>query len=200
MTEMCTYPSNPLYAGPPLRALMVALDGWISKGTQPPTSRYPSRTDGTLAEPNQTAVGYPKIPGVSYPARINQAALLDESVMPPVRVKAYPAFVPKTDADGRDIAGLRLPTLEAPIATHMGWNYRKAGYGEGELCDNTGSMIPFAKTREERAASGDPRLSLAERYPQPGDRAAAVERAANKLVADRLLLEEDAKAYVKAAN
>jgi hypothetical protein len=200
MTPMCTYPSNPLYAGPPLRALMVSLDAWIAKGTLPPASRYPSRTDGTLAEPNQAAVGYPKIPGVSYPARINQAALLDESVMPPTRVKAYPAFVPKADADGRDIAGLRLPTLEAPVATHMGWNLRKEGFGDGELCDNTGSMIAFAKTREERMASGDPRPSLAERYPQPGDRAAAVEAAAKKLVADRLLLEEDAKAYMQAAN
>src|SRR5262245_15370277 len=200
MTQTCTHASNPLYAGPPLRALMVALDAWITKGTLPPASRYPSRSDGTLAEPNQAAVGFPKIPGVSYPARINQAAVLDESVMPPKRVKAYPAFVPKTDADGRDVAGLRLPTLEAPIATHMGWNLRKAGYGDGELCDNTGSMLPFAKTREERMASGDPRLSLAERYPGAGDRAAAVERAAKKLVADRLLLEEDAKAFVQAAN
>lgn len=198
MTAMCTYPSNPLYAGPALRALAVALDAWIAKGTVPPASRYPSRTEGTLVEPSQTAVGYPKIPGVSYPAHINQASLLDESVMPPVRVKAYPAFVPKTDADGRDIAGIHLPTLEAPIATHMGWNLRKAGFGEGELCDNTGAMLPFAKTKEERIASGDPRLSLAERYPQPGDHKAAVERAAKNLVEDRLLLEEDAKAFVQA--
>ena len=166
----------------------------------PPASRYPSRTEGTLVEPNAAAVGYPKIPGVSYPAHINQAALLDETVMPPVRVKAYPAFVPKTDADGRDVAGLHLPTLEAPVGTHMGWNLRKAGFGEGELCDNTGSMLPFAKTKEERMASGDPRPSLAERYPNPGDRAAAVERAAQKLVDDRLLLEEDAKAFVKSAD
>jgi len=200
MTAMCTYPSNPLYAGPPLRALMVALDTWIAKGTLPPESRYPSRADGTLVEAGASSVGFPKIPGVSYPAHINQAAVLDESVMPPVRGKAYPAFVPKTDADGRDVAGIHLPTLEAPVATHMGWNLRKAGFGDGELCDNTGSMLPFAKTREERIASGDPRLSLQERYPQAGDRAAAVERAAKTLVQDRLLLEEDAKAFVQAVD
>jgi len=98
------------------------------------------------------------------------------------------------------VAGLHLPTLEAPIATHMGWNLRKAGFGEGELCDNTGSMLPFAKTREERLKSGDPRLSLQERYPQANDRAAALERAAMKLVQDRLLLEEDAKAFVQSAD
>jgi len=108
--------------------------------------------------------------------------------------------VPKTDADGRDIAGIRLPTLEAPVATHTGWNLRKAGFGEGELCDNNGSMIPFAATREERLKTGDPRLSLEERYPNEGDRAAAIAKAAQKLVQDRLLLEEDAKLFVAGVN
>jgi hypothetical protein len=100
-------------------------------------------------------------------------------------------FVPRTDADGRAIAGLHLPTLAAPAATHTGWNLRKAGFGEGELCDNNGAMIPFASTREERLKSGDPRLSMAERYPGAGDRAAAITKAAQQLVQDRLLLEED---------
>ena len=113
--------------------------------------------------------------------------------MPPAKGAAYPVFVPKTDADGRAIAGLHLPTLEAPAATHTGWNLRKAGFSEGELCDNNGSMIPFAATREERLKSGDPRLSMAERYPNDGDRAAAIAKAAAKLVEDRLLLPEDIK-------
>ena len=200
LTPTCTYPTNPLYAGPPLRALLVALDAWIADGTLPPTSRYPSRADGTLAEPNAAAVGFPGIPGVTYPARINQAAVVDDKMMPPVRGAAYPTFVPKTDADGRDLAGLRLPTIEAPIATHTGWNLRKAGFGEGELCDNTGSMLPFAKTQEERQKTGDPRLSLAERYPNPSDRTAAIERAATKLVAEKLLLEEDVKSFLQPTN
>jgi len=200
LTRTCTYPSNPLYAGPPLRALLVALDAWISNGTLPPASRYPGRADGTLAEPNAAAVGFPAIPSVTYPARINQAAVVDDKVMPPERGTAYPAFVPKTDADGRNLAGLRLPSLEAPIATHTGWNLRKAGFGEGELCDNTGSMLPFAKTKEERQATGDPRLSVAERYPNSGDRIAAIERAATKLVSERLLLEEDVKGFLQPTN
>jgi hypothetical protein len=37
-------------------------------------------------------------------------------------------------------------------------------------------MLPFAKTKEERMASGDARPSLAERYPNPGDRAALIEK------------------------
>jgi hypothetical protein len=108
--------------------------------------------------------------------------------------------VPKTDADGRAIAGIHLPTLEAPAATHTGWNLRKAGFGEGELCDNNGSMIPFAATREERLKSGDPRPSMAERYPNEGDRTAAIAKAAAKLVEDRLLLPEDTKLFVPNVN
>jgi hypothetical protein len=88
---------------------------------------------------------------------------------------------------------LHVPALEVPAATHTGWNLRKAGFSEGELCDNNGSMIPFAATREERTKSGDPRLSMAERYPNEGDRAALMAKAAEKLVQDRLLLPENAK-------
>ena len=141
-----------------------SMKDWIAKGVLPPASRYPSRADGTLVEPRRRG----RIPGNPWRHSYRphqRAAVLDESAMPPTRGKAaYPVFVPKTDADGRDVAGLHLPTLEAPVATHMGWNLRKAGFGEGELCDNTGSMLPFAKTREERLKTGDPRLSLQERY------------------------------------
>jgi Alpha/beta hydrolase domain len=194
-TRTCTFPSNPLYAGPPLRALLVALDAWITRDTLPPASRYPGVDDGTLVEPTAAAVGFPKIPGVTYTGIMNKAAALDESVMPPKRGVFYPMHVPKTDADGRNLAGIRLPPLAAPVATHMGWNFRKAGFAAGELCDNFGAMIPFAKTREERLKAGDPRLSLAERYPGENDRADAVAKAAQQLVQDRLLLEEDAKAF-----
>jgi hypothetical protein len=199
LTKTCTYPTNPLNAGPPMRALLIALDAWISNGTPPPASRYPSRSDGTLALPTAAAVGFPAIPGVTYPAAISKTARLDFDVMPPARKADYPLFVPKTDADGRALAGLRLPTLEAPIATHTGWNLRTAGFAQGELCDNNGSMLPFAKTREERLKNGDPRLSLAERYPNEGDRAAALDRTAKQLVQDRLLLEEDVQLFTRQA-
>ena len=131
---------------------------------------------------------------------MTKSVLIDFSVMPPVKGKPYPAFLPKTDADGCAVAGIHLPTLEAPAATHTGWNVRKAGYSEGELCENNGSMIPFAATKEERLKTGDPRLSMAERYPHEGDRAAAIEKAAKQLVQDRLLLEEDVKIFTQTTN
>ena len=200
MVKVCAYPTNPLNAGPPVRALLVALDDWISKGTLPPASRYPSRNDGTLVPPAADDVGFPRIPGFAYTSRMARPTLIKSNEMPPSKGAAYPVFVPKTDADGRDIAGVHLPTLDAPVGTHTGWNLRKTGFGEGELCDNNGSMIPFAATREERQKNNDPRLSLAERYPNNGDRAAAIAKAAQQLVKDRLLLEEDTKLFIPNVN
>jgi hypothetical protein len=200
LNAICAFPTNPLYAGPSLRALLVALDDWISKGRSAPASRYPSRADGTLVSPTADDVGFPRIPGVAYAGVVARPTVIDHKVVPPARGAAYPVFVPKTDSDGRSIAGLRLPTLEAPIGTHTGWNLRKAGFGEGELCDNFGSMLSFAKTREERLESGDPRPSLAERYPQPTDRAAIIERAAKQLVQDRLLLADDVESFLQATH
>jgi hypothetical protein len=200
MAKTCAYPTNPLNAGPSVRALLVAMDAWISNGTLPPNSRYPSRADATLMPPAIDAVGFPHIEGFAYPNRIAQPTVLKFDEMPPSKGAAYPVFLPKTDADGRDLAGVRLPTLEAPAATHTGWNLRKSGFGEGELCDNNGTMIPFAATREERLKNNDPRLSMAERYPSDGDRAAAIAKAAQQLVRDRLLLEDDTKLFVPKVN
>ena len=200
MVKTCAFPTNPLNAGPPARALLVALDGWISNGTLPPASRYPSRGDGTLVLPAIDDVGFPRLPGFAYTSRLARPTVIKSEEMPPTKGAAYPVFVPKTDADGRDIAGLRLPTLEAPAATHTGWNLRKASFGEGELCDNNGAMISFAATREERLKNNDPRLSMAERYPNEGDRAGAIAKAAQQLVQDRLLLEEDARLFAPNTN
>jgi hypothetical protein len=198
-SAVCEKPTNPLHAGGPMRALLVAMDSWLASGTAPPPSRYPSRRDGSLVPPEREAVGYPAIPGFAYRGLVNRPAVVDHSAMPPARGAEYPVFVEKTDADGHDLAGIRLPALDAPVATYAGWNFRKPGFAEGELCDLTGSTLPLAATREERTASGDPRPSLAERYPNPGDHVAAVRRAAERLAAARLLLDEDVERYVAAA-
>jgi len=150
--------------------------------------------------PSAEEVGFPRIAGFAYPNRIAQPTLIKSEEMPPSKGAAYPVFVPKTDADGRDIAGIHLPTLDAPSGTHTGWNVRKAGFGEGELCDNNGTMIPFAATKDERLKNNDPRLSMAERYPNEGDRATAIAKATQQLVRDRLVLEEDAGLFIAKSN
>jgi len=183
-----------------MRALLVAMDGWITSDTPPPASRYPSRADGTLVTPAENAKTFPSIPGFKYGGLVHQPTVVDHNAMPPAKKTAYPVFVPKVDADGNAVAGVRLPTLAAPVATHLGWNVRKAGFGEGSLCGNFGSMLPFAKTREERMKANDPRLSLEERYPTASARAAIIEQTARQLVQDRLLLEDDVSGYLQATN
>ena len=76
--------------------------------------------------------------------------------------------------------------------------YRKDLFGNG-LCNLQGSFIPFAATRAERLAAGDPRLSLEERYPDKQTYVSAVEAAARDLVAARLLLPPDAEMLVAKA-
>jgi Alpha/beta hydrolase domain len=99
---------------------------------------------------------------------------------------------PVVDADGNDIDGVRSTTLQAPLGTYMGWNYRRAGFGQGDLCDLTGSFLPFAGTQAERLANADPRPSLEEGYGNSASYVAAVTAAANNLVTERFLLPADA--------
>jgi hypothetical protein len=109
----------------------------------------------------------------------------------------YGTLVCAVDADGNEVAGVRLPPIAVPLGTYTGWNVYRAQ--PCELCDRDGSLIPFARTRTERTAAGDPRPSLEERYGSCENYVGRVEAAAAALVADRLLLPADAAAYVKAA-
>jgi hypothetical protein len=108
----------------------------------------------------------------------------------------YPLFVPKTDADGNDIAGIRIPEVAVPVATYTGWALRDDGH---DGCDASGQKINFAKTKADRLAARDPRLSIEERYPDHASYVQLVTRAAEELKAQRLLLPEDADAYIAAA-
>jgi hypothetical protein len=183
------------------RAILAALDAWVSEGVAPPDSRYPSVTDGTLApSEKQSGIGFPDIPGVSYHGKVNQLCVLSRDQEPPVAVTGqnYPLLVPTVDADGNEIAGIHSPDVEAPLGTFTGWNIRGAGFAPGALMV-VGSFIPFAQTLEERSASGDPRLSIEERYPSHADYVDAVRRAATKLHDERLLLDEDVERYITAA-
>ena len=102
----------------------------------------------------------------------------------------YPTYVPKTDGDGNEIAGIRLPDVAVPRATYTGWALR-AGSHANDGCEGAGQMIPFPKTKAERLAAGDPRLSIEERYLSPAAYTERVENAIEALVAKRLMLRED---------
>jgi len=198
---------NPLPAGDILRALMVAMDLWATNNIPPPPSRYPSVKEGTLAPPTRN--GFPKIPGVNFAGLHNRQLFLDYGknilrgkmeIHPPKPLGgAYEIFVPKVDADGNDIGGIRLPAVEVPIGTYTGWNLRPRGLAEGDLSGLLGSFIPFAKTKAQRKKIGDPRLSIEERYKDRTDYVAQVSRAARALVDARYLLAEDAERMIAEA-
>ena len=192
-------PGNPLGYGSIMRALLVALFEWVEHGTTPPDSRFPSRADGTLVPLAEARRTFPRLPGVNFPAVLNELRLRDHSVEPPKESTAYPVFVQATDADGNALGGIRHPLLAAPLATHVGWSLRASGYGEGELFTIQGSMIPFAQTEAERLRANDPRPSLEARYASRDAWAARLTEAVDRLVADRLLLPEDGDRLTAAA-
>jgi hypothetical protein len=103
------------------------------------------------------------------------------------------------DADGNPIAGIRYPDVEVPLGTYNGWSLRKKGFAEGDQFWNTGSFVPFARTRAEREANGDPRPSIEERYPSHELYIDAVRQVCERLVSQRLLLQEDADRFIKGA-
>jgi hypothetical protein len=194
----CANPRNPHNPAPALRALLVALDSWVSEGVAPPASRVPTIAGGTLVAPERT--GFPKVPGARIATRANSMVLYGDWIDPkPDMTKAYRPLVTNVDRDGNEVAGIRLPDIAVPVATYTGWNLYRAPYTEGELCDRDGSYLAFAGTRSDREANGDPRLSLEERYAGQADYALQVLRAANRLVKERLLLQEDAEAYALSA-
>jgi hypothetical protein len=200
---------NPLPAGDILRALIVALNEWASKGIAPPPSQYPKVSDRTLVEPSKHN-GFPKIPGVRYEGLHNRQLFLDYgakilrgkmSVHPPKPIGngAYKILVPKVDKDGNDVPGIRLPAIEVPIGTYTGWNLRPRGLVEGDLAGLLGSFIPFAQTKAQRIKSRDPRLSIEERYKNQNEYMQQISHAARGLLEKRFLLQEDADRIIAEA-
>lgn len=206
---ICYLPQSPLLANATLRALLVGLDAWVTTGQTPPASRVPRVADGTLVVPRpQFRTGFPVIPGVVYNGRLHEGDLLDFgpdftkgilSTLPPRLVGTpYPALVPKNDADGHNIAGVRTVEVEVPLATYTGWALRGDG-SSGEGCDASGQQIDFAATKAERLAKDDPRPSIEERYPTREDYIQKVTAAATRLERDRFLLAEDRERLVQRA-
>jgi alpha/beta hydrolase family protein len=195
---MCQQLTNPLSYMETQRALIVALHAWVSNDVPPPPTRYPRISDGTLVSRQQTVQGFPNVQGVRYLGRPNDLSINDGTIQPAnhVKGKEYPLLVPKVDKDGNEIAGVRAVALQVPLATHAGWNLRAKGFIEDELCYLNGQYIPFAKTKEEREKTGDPRLSIEERYKDQADYVQRVSHAARALVEERFLLQEDAERLI----
>ena len=192
-------PDNEITYSALLRPLLVAMKAWVEDDVAPPPSCFPSVGAGTLVPPDRDSTGFPDIPGVVYSGLVNGLRLADHSVIPPREGAAYPVLVSTVDSDGNGNAGLRHPALHVPRATLTGWNLRARGHGEGDIYSTIGSRIPFADTRAERLAKGDPRPSIEERYPDNGVYVAELRNVVDDMVAGGSLLAEDAERIVAAA-
>lgn len=202
---LARFPQNPNPMRWYWRALLVNLDEWVANGVTPPPSCHPRLDDGTLVARERLA--FPRIPDAAPPERLQLAPRLDFGSQwppgiitrePPRVGESFPVFLPQVDADGNDRGGVRLPQLVVPLATYTGWNFRDAAAGmPGERISFLGSYFPFAKTKREREQSGDPRLSIEERYRSREDYLERFSAAAAKLRDGRFLLPEDVEPMIR---
>ena len=198
-------PFNTVDYTPLLRAVLTNLDRWVTLGAPPPPSCHPRLADGTAVPSKALAAAFVKIPGVRFLPQTLHVLRLDYGPethlgrtlqLPAVEGEAYPALVSAVDTDGNEIAGIRLPDLTVPLATHTGWNLRHQEVGNPDLVIGiTGGLagwtLPFPATPVAREATGDPRVSIAERYLSREDYVRQVRGAAQTLVDRGYLLVED---------
>jgi hypothetical protein len=211
----CVLPSNPAPTAPMRAALLEALTAWVTAGTPMPPSRYPRIADGTLVRPTREAMGFPAIPGQPSPEGLVYP-LIDYDVGTSFRYaeasgvpthvgtvkQVLPQLVPRVDADGNEVAGIKSPLQSAPLGTYTGWNVLSSGVFTGQMCIFTspvGGFIPFARTRAERMALNDPRLSLEERYQDHAGYVQAVTGATEALVREGYLRPEAGAAMIAQA-
>jgi hypothetical protein len=184
------------------RAALINLDRWVSEGTDPPPSAFPCLTNGTAVRPDKVLERFRALPGVTVPDSTRLlmiwrtdlgASAADGIATLPARLgERYPSLVSQVDADLNELGGIQLPDLTVPVASYTGWNPRAPETGgSGQILPMQGSTLPFPATRAERQRSGDPRLSIEERYRDRDDYLARARAAAEVLARQRYILEED---------
>ncbi len=206
-------PLNSVDYAPLLRAALDNLDRWVTSGEEPPASRHPSLDDGTAVESHTLLERFAQLPGVKVPAQTTRAIRLDygpethlgrATKLPADEGEEFPALVADLDESFNERGGIRLPDLSVPVATYTGWNLRDESIGNpGLFIGITGGLAgwthPLPATQADRESTGDPRASIEERYASRDDYLEQVTKAANDLVAEGYLLEEDIPEVVELA-
>ena len=211
--DRCLLPQNPNPMAETQRALTTALVAWVSAGTPPPPSSYPTLETGALVPPTRTAMGFPTVPGVPFTDHFVNPVLDYDfgstfdyadlagviAQQPPAIKQVIPTLVPRVNADGNETSGIASVLHQAPLGTYLGWNVQASGFFKGQICGFSGGYVPFAVNRDERLKNNDPRLSIQERYGAQDVYMCVVRRAAEKLVRDRFLLPDDADRLIESA-
>ena len=222
-----TLRANPVPALGMVNRVRAALRAWVMSDTPPPESVWPRMKDKDLVEPTMKAMGFPQgIPGIPEsvfrpenfifpvldydwgPEYDHSDANGNPTNAPPPIRHVVKMLVPRVDADGNEVGGIPTVQNDAPLGTYLGWNIT-AGPGEatydgrpfhaGQVCNYTGGMVPFFKTKAQRLAAGDPRLSLEERYGTHAGYVAAVSKAAWNAYSKGYLLAADRDALIAQA-
>ena len=163
----CTLPPGRLDWASLSRALLLRLDAWVGLNAEPPAS---------VLMPLEAAGGEP--PALRAPAKLSSAMIQ----------------VPRRDADGNAVGGVRLPDIAVPTATNGGQNQPQTF-----TCMLVGSFSAFAATKAQRERAGAARPSIEERYRSRDDYVNRVRVAAQDLLARGFLLPEDAAVIIQAA-
>ena len=183
-----------------MRALVVAMQKWVTDGALPPPSQYPQLGNGSLVK--AAAVAFPTIPGVQSPRTLTAGLRMSAELAPGSAGAGAPLpfLVPQVDGDGNERSGIRLPEVTVPLATYTGWNFRNSRIGgTDQLVSLLGSYIPFAQTKTERESKHDPRPSIDERYTSRDKYMDLINKAAAALVKDGYLLADDVAPVTKRA-
>ena len=173
------------------RGLLAALDGWTRVGVEPPASTHPSLHDGTLVA--HSGLRVPALPGLQPPTFVPGGYRADV----PSPYSAMPFLLPKVDADGNEVSGIRLPIVSVPLATLTGWQFRSARIGApSTLIAMAGAYIEFPKTKADRERTKDPRMSIVERYGTRAEYVKRIREAATRLAEQRFILVPDVQPIV----
>lgn len=207
-SEGLLLPPNPNDPGLIEAPLVESFTRWVMHEEQPPESNYPRLDKGELVAVEQFS--FPAMKGIAAPALVElhprfgwgprfAGGILDNAL--PVPGELYPVLVPSVGEDGNETSGIKTPLVAVPVASYTGWNY-PAWF---DRVDNTravrlsGGWLPFPASRDERVRLGDGRRSLNERYRGRGVYQEAVRKAAEDLVARRLMFSEDIPQVVEKA-
>ena len=211
----CTFATGCMKGTRPPDSVYPTLNGKKGDGAKATGKNVPD-----LVDANKAAMGFPTIPGLRATApepdfimpvldydwgpdfNYTDASGVPSNAPPPIK-QVIKMLVPRVDADGNEVGGVPNVLTDAPLGTYLGWNITAGGarpFHKDQICNYVGGMIPFAKTRAERIASSDPRLSLEERYGTHAGYVAAVRKAAANAVARGFLLQADADALITAAD